>query len=192
MHTKHLFRENHEGLRLGCPSFTMITVSGPLGWLLSQILLLAYFKLDNGSNVCGLEFDFDNKGAREKTEEKKENEEEENSTNDSEATNTSSADQSESAKGDAATSSTKEEIEDSTNISNADQPSSKVSTNNSRASHESGTKEDDTKSKGDDSTSTSEDKPSDIEDIESRLVCSSSCLKKMLLSDFEATTEEGR
>ena len=72
----------------------MITVSGPLGWLLSQILLLAYFKLDNGSNVCGLEFDFDNKGAQEKLEEKKENEEGENSTNDSEATNTSSADQS--------------------------------------------------------------------------------------------------
>ena len=54
----------------------MITVLGPLGWLLSQILLLAYFKLDNGSNVCGLEFDFDNKGAREKMEEKKENEDE--------------------------------------------------------------------------------------------------------------------
>ena len=61
-----------------------------------------------------------------------------------------------------------------------------------RASHESRTKEDDTKSKGDDSTGTSEDKPSDIEDIESRLMCSSSCLKKMLRSDFEARTEEGR
>ena len=141
IHTKHLLRENHAGLRLGCPSFMMITVSGPLGWLLSQILLLAYFKLDNGSNVCGLEFDFDNKGAWKKLEVKKENEEE-NSTN--------------------------------------------------RDSHESRTKEDDTKSKGDNSTSTSEDKPSDIEDIESRLVCSSSCLKKMLRSDFEATTEEGR
>ena len=60
--------------------FMMITVSGPLGWLLSQILLLAYFKLDNGSNVCGLEFDFDSKGALEKMEENKEKEEE-NSTN---------------------------------------------------------------------------------------------------------------
>ena len=163
-----------------------------MGWLLSQILLLAYFKLDNGSNVCGLEFDFDNNRAQEKTEEKKENEEEGNSTNHSEAANTSSADQSESAKGDAASSGNKEEIEDSTNISNAVQPSIKVSTNNSRASHESGSKEDDTKSKGDDSTSSSEDKPSDIEDIESRLVGSSSCLRKMLHSDFEARTEEGR
>jgi len=33
-------------------------IGGPGLWLLSQVLLLVYYKLDNGSNVCGLEFNF--------------------------------------------------------------------------------------------------------------------------------------
>ena len=37
---------------------------GPGLWLLSQLLLLLYFKMDNGSNVCGIEFNFKNKGGR--------------------------------------------------------------------------------------------------------------------------------
>ena len=28
--------------------------------MLSQALLLLYFKMDNGSNVCGIEFNYDN------------------------------------------------------------------------------------------------------------------------------------
>ena len=64
---------------------------GPGLWLLSQVLLLLYFKMDNGSNVCGIEFNYDNRekgGCRElcgmeinysneegKKEEKKENNE---------------------------------------------------------------------------------------------------------------------
>ena len=38
--------------------------------MLSQALLLLYFKMDNGSNVCGIEFNYDN-------EEKEEQEEQE-------------------------------------------------------------------------------------------------------------------
>ena len=34
--------------------------SGPGFWVLSQALLLLYFKMDNGSNVCGIEFNYDN------------------------------------------------------------------------------------------------------------------------------------
>ena len=34
---------------------------GPGLWVLSQALLLLYFKMDNGSNVCGIEFNYNNK-----------------------------------------------------------------------------------------------------------------------------------
>ena len=34
--------------------------SGPGFWVLSQALLLIYFKMDNGSNVCGIEFNYNN------------------------------------------------------------------------------------------------------------------------------------
>merc|ERR1719264_1838383 len=37
------------------------SIGGPGLWVLSQALLLLYFYLDNGSNVCGLEFDYNNK-----------------------------------------------------------------------------------------------------------------------------------
>ena len=37
-----------------------MTHSGPGLWVLSQALLLLYFYLDNGSNVCGLEFNYKN------------------------------------------------------------------------------------------------------------------------------------
>ena len=32
-------------------------------WVLSQLLLLLYFKLDNGANTCGIDFHFANKAA---------------------------------------------------------------------------------------------------------------------------------
>ena len=51
----------------------MMTHPGPGLWMVSQVLLLIYFKMDNGSNVCGIEFDYNNE---EKEEEKKEEEEE--------------------------------------------------------------------------------------------------------------------
>ena len=35
---------------------------GPGFWVLSQALLLVFFKMDNGSNVCGIEFNFNNTG----------------------------------------------------------------------------------------------------------------------------------
>ena len=38
----------------------VMTHSGPGLWVLSQALLLIYFKMDNGSNVCGLEFNYNN------------------------------------------------------------------------------------------------------------------------------------
>ena len=34
--------------------------AGPVGWLLSQVLLLLFFYLDNGSNTCGIDFHFAN------------------------------------------------------------------------------------------------------------------------------------
>ena len=34
--------------------------SGPGCWVLSQALLLLHYHLDNGGNVCGLEFNYDN------------------------------------------------------------------------------------------------------------------------------------
>ena len=37
-----------------------MTHSGPGLWVLSQGLLLLYFKMDNGSNVCGIEFNYNN------------------------------------------------------------------------------------------------------------------------------------
>ena len=46
----------------------MMTHSGPGLWVVSQVLLLLYFKMDNGSNVCGIEFNYNN------VEEKKEEE----------------------------------------------------------------------------------------------------------------------
>ena len=51
----------------------MISNSVPGLWVLSQALLLLYFKMDNGSNVCGLEFNYNNEEG--KKEEKKENSE---------------------------------------------------------------------------------------------------------------------
>ena len=33
---------------------------GPGFWVLSQAFLLVFFKMDNGSNVCGIEFNYDN------------------------------------------------------------------------------------------------------------------------------------
>ena len=44
-------------------------VTGPGLWLASQLLLLLYYKLDNGANTCGIDFHFDNiEGDLEKTE----------------------------------------------------------------------------------------------------------------------------
>ena len=39
-----------------------MTNPGPSFWVLSQALLLVHFKMDNGSNVCGIEFNYDNTG----------------------------------------------------------------------------------------------------------------------------------
>ena len=36
------------------------TPSGPAAWVLSQALLLLHYHLDNGGNVCGLEFNCNN------------------------------------------------------------------------------------------------------------------------------------
>ena len=44
-------------------------------WVLSQVLLLLYFKLDNGSNVCGIEFNYNNNKEEEKEEVVEETEE---------------------------------------------------------------------------------------------------------------------
>ena len=33
---------------------------GPFGWLTSQVFLLIYYALDNGSNTCGIDFHFAN------------------------------------------------------------------------------------------------------------------------------------
>ena len=38
----------------------MMTHSGPGFWVVSQALLLLYFYFDNGSNVCGIEFNYSN------------------------------------------------------------------------------------------------------------------------------------
>ena len=35
-------------------------VAGPGLWVLSQLLLLVYFWLDNGANTCGIDFHFGN------------------------------------------------------------------------------------------------------------------------------------
>merc|ERR1719239_2028262 len=40
------------------------SVGGPGLWVLSQALLLLYFKMDNGSNVCGIEFNYNNKAEK--------------------------------------------------------------------------------------------------------------------------------
>ena len=42
----------------------MISNSVPGLWLLSQALLLLYFKMDNGSNVCGIEFNYNNEAGK--------------------------------------------------------------------------------------------------------------------------------
>ena len=36
------------------------TPSGPAAWVLSQALLLLHYHLDNGGNVCGLDFNYNN------------------------------------------------------------------------------------------------------------------------------------
>ena len=38
----------------------IMNYSGPGLWVVSQVMLLLYFKMDNGSNVCGIEFNYDN------------------------------------------------------------------------------------------------------------------------------------
>ena len=72
----------------------MMNYPGPGFWVVSQLLLLVYFKMDNGSNVCGIEFNYNskngekengeegeeeekNEGEKEEEEEKNEGEEEE-------------------------------------------------------------------------------------------------------------------
>ena len=35
-------------------------ILGPVGWILSQLLLLLYYYVDNGAETCGLEFVFNN------------------------------------------------------------------------------------------------------------------------------------
>ena len=42
-----------------------MTHSGPGWWVVSQVLLLLYFKMDNGSNVCGIEFNYNNNDSSE-------------------------------------------------------------------------------------------------------------------------------
>ena len=42
------------------PSLIYCACAGPLGWLLSQMLLLLFYHLDNGSNTCGIDFHFAN------------------------------------------------------------------------------------------------------------------------------------
>ena len=49
-------------------------VTGPGLWLASQLLLLLYFKLDNGANSCGIDFKFGKK-KKENVKEVNENEE---------------------------------------------------------------------------------------------------------------------
>ena len=44
----------------------MMNYLGPGLWVVSQLLLLVYFKMDNGSNVCGIEFNYNNKNKKDK------------------------------------------------------------------------------------------------------------------------------
>ena len=55
----------------------MMMLSGPGCWMVSQAFLLWYHYLDNGCNVCGLEFNYNNEEEKKNSEEKKEKEEEE-------------------------------------------------------------------------------------------------------------------
>ena len=51
----------------------MVMHTGPGLWVLSQALLLLYFKMDNGSNVCGIDFNYNNVvGKKEEVEVEKE------------------------------------------------------------------------------------------------------------------------
>ena len=43
----------------------MMTFAGPGLWLVSQLLLLLYFWLDNGANTCGIDFHFEESSNRE-------------------------------------------------------------------------------------------------------------------------------
>ena len=56
-----------------------MTHSGPGLWVLSQGLLLLYFKMVNGSNVCGVEFNYNNKEGEEENKKEEEEEEEDHS-----------------------------------------------------------------------------------------------------------------
>ena len=47
-------------VQLGNYSANNASLSGQGCWVLSQVLLLLHFRLDNGGNVCGLEFNYDN------------------------------------------------------------------------------------------------------------------------------------
>ena len=64
-------------MALNMMKLMMITHSGPGFWVVSQALLLLYFYLDNGSNVCGLEFNYSIKKRKKKEEEKEEDKKEE-------------------------------------------------------------------------------------------------------------------
>ena len=44
----------------------MLFVSGPGLWVLSQLLLILYFWLDNGANTCGIDFHFGEKNLKAK------------------------------------------------------------------------------------------------------------------------------
>ena len=53
----------------------MMNYSGPGLWVVSQLLLLVYFKMDNGSNVCGIEFNYNSKNGEKENGEEGEEEE---------------------------------------------------------------------------------------------------------------------
>ena len=52
----------------------MMMVTGPGLWLVSQLLLILYFWLDNGANTCGIDFHFGNKKKEGRGEESRANE----------------------------------------------------------------------------------------------------------------------
>merc|ERR1719237_228961 len=56
------------------------SIGGPGLWVLSQAWLLLYFYLDNGSNVCGLEFNYKNEEEEGDSNDKEEDKEEEEKT----------------------------------------------------------------------------------------------------------------
>ena len=77
-------------VQLGNYSANNASLSGLGCWVLSQVLLLLHFRLDNGGNVCGLEFNYDNPEEDEventKANENENDDESNNCTNDQEDT----------------------------------------------------------------------------------------------------------